>query len=335
MHLRLPGLLRVGRLRADISLLTGTPEHKIDEQLEAVSTIGKMAEFITHTESAVEKNPHILLAYAWVLYMALFSGGRYLRASLQSAGGSCDFWRRDLSPVRPYAITAPLGSYRSQGRKTKSESRSPIEVSSRACSRRRSDNEIFSQVVPGLHFFNFPGDEDGEDIKREFKKRFVEAEALLTNGEIEDIIDEAEEVFKFMVELVYELDSVIGTDEEDIKTAKLTQEHPDLTKFEDSIAVAQEKLVRKTRMMRNNLGNEIEEGKEGTRNAWEVVAAPFAKMMRYVDNKIIWKTMCGRPHEGECDQGASLRMRQWDDGLWIGAFILIVLMVFSAWAYTT
>ena len=62
--------------------------------------------------------------------------------------------------------------------------------------------------TPGLQFFNFAGDEDGEGIKLEFKKRFKEVEALLTSGEKEDIITEAEYIFKFMVEIVNELDVI-------------------------------------------------------------------------------------------------------------------------------
>ena len=38
----------------------------------------------------------MLLAYAWVLYMALFSGGRFIRATLESAGTD-GFWHRKAS----------------------------------------------------------------------------------------------------------------------------------------------------------------------------------------------------------------------------------------------
>jgi heme oxygenase len=337
-HLRLPGLLRAGRLRADIRVLTGTPEHKIDEQLEAVSQNGRLAEFIAYTKQSVEKNPHVLLAYAWVLYMALFSGGRYLRASLQGAGGSGDFWNRDPSPVRPYSITTSHSPSPSLRRRSKSEIPPFGERTSGSRSNYRSENQA-SKMVPGLQFFNFLGDEDGEDIKREFKKRITEAEALLTNGEKEDIIDEAEEIFKFMVEMVSELDAVMGTNEEDIETVRLAQKHPNLMTSRDSFAVAQERLMRKTRTMGDSLGEKI----EGRRKSsfFEVfVTGPAGKFVRFADEipplRIIRKTLCGRPHEGECDKVAFMEVeRKWDDGLWIGVPILAVLIGSLAWLYTT
>jgi heme oxygenase len=213
-HLRLPGLLRAGRLRADIRVLTGTPEHKIGEQLNAVSKNGRLAEFIAHTKKAVEANPHVLLAYAWVLYMALFSGGRYLRASLKEAGGTgVDFWTRDPSPVRPYSATQDASPRR--GSISWTIDPTTVRPSTRSRSRRRSSSEsVTSKMVPGMSFFNFVGEEDGEDIKREFKKRITEAEVLLTPGEKEDIVTEAGHIFKFMVSMVAELDAVMGTKED-------------------------------------------------------------------------------------------------------------------------
>jgi hypothetical protein len=74
-------------------------------------------------------------------------------------------------------------------------------------------------MVPGLQFFHFLADADGEDIKVELEKRITETEILLTPGEKEDIITEAEESFKFMIKMVGELDSVLETNEDDIQTA--------------------------------------------------------------------------------------------------------------------
>lgn len=84
-ELRLPGLIRAGRLREDIRTLSTYPEEKVDEQLRRIAGQGKLADFITHTKKSVAENPHVLIAYTWVLYMALFSGGRILRASLRAA----------------------------------------------------------------------------------------------------------------------------------------------------------------------------------------------------------------------------------------------------------
>lgn len=41
----------------------------------------------------VENKPHLLVAYAWIMYMAIFSGGRWIRQQLNSP--SNDFWQVD------------------------------------------------------------------------------------------------------------------------------------------------------------------------------------------------------------------------------------------------
>ena len=238
-HLWLPGLLRSGRLRADIRILTGTPEHGIDEALQLVAENGQLAALIEHTKKAVDANPHVILAYSWVLYMALFSGGRYLRALLQGAGGvGHEFWEREPSRVRPYAVTEDS----SQRRASKSSDfREQTNAATRARARSRSEGSI-PKMIPGLQFFNFPGDEDGEDIKIEFKKRIAEAEILLTHGEKEDIIAEAKVIFEFMVEMIGELDKFMGTDEDDLEAAQKIAE-PQTSR--DSIFLSHKRLSKK------------------------------------------------------------------------------------------
>ncbi len=210
-HLRLPGLLRSPYLRADIRDLTRISESEIQDELDAISRNGKLAEFITHTRKAVQMNPLVILAYAWVFYMALFSGGRHLRAALVEAGGegAC-FWNVDSSPASSCPTleksTRPCRSNQSELDKH-SVSRPTILSAS------RSENGL-SRTIPGLQFFSFIGEEDGEDIKVEFKKRFVEAEALLSCGEKESIIDEAKRIFSFMVEVVLDLDKVVDAQKE-------------------------------------------------------------------------------------------------------------------------
>jgi heme oxygenase len=46
--------------------------------------------FMTHIRTSTNEKPHLLIAYTWILYMALFSGGRHIRARLLSAGPK--FW---------------------------------------------------------------------------------------------------------------------------------------------------------------------------------------------------------------------------------------------------
>lgn len=239
MHLRLSGLLRSQRLRNDIRVLTGTPAHEIEQQLAVVSLKGRLGEFIAHTKKSVESKPHVLLAYAWVLYMAMFSGGRYLRASLKEAGGiGPNFWERDPSPIRPYSITRPNTPRRGSKSENIAESQeNETTLRSSARSRSRSDNDA-AGLVPGMEFFNFSGDSDGEDIKTLFKARITEAEVLLTAGEKEDIITEAQHIFTFMVTLIDHLDTVMGTKPQ---KSSLQPPRPPLA-ARDSIDLAQERI---------------------------------------------------------------------------------------------
>ncbi|KAG9243328.1 hypothetical protein BJ878DRAFT_124422 [Calycina marina] len=225
-HLRLPGLLRASRLRTDICVLTGISEDEVQEQLETVAQNEKLAAFIAHTKESVEANPHVLLAYAWVLYMALFSGGRYLRASLEEAGGfGTSFWTRDPSPVRPESVTGDRARRRSLSTDTIPMYRHSRRVTT--CS------DPIGALTPGLQFFHFLGDEDGEDLKSEFKERVNETSPLLTASESEDIIREAQIIFEFMVDMVGELDSVMETDCDDIDSVRLQKN----TNQRDSIAI--------------------------------------------------------------------------------------------------
>ena len=223
--------------------MTGTPDHKIDEQLDAVSQNGHLAAFIAHTKASVEANPHVLLAYAWVLYMALFSGGRYLRAALQSASSvpRPDFWTRDPRPCVPTPSPPPPPPPAT----LRALKNPPTPTSPRTPRPKTRSETSASKQVPGLQFFNFASDEDGEDIKLEIKKRITEAEILLTAGEKGDIISEAEEIFKFLVEMVEELDSVMGRSEEDGETARLARE----VSWRDSVVAVRERLVRRTRSL--------------------------------------------------------------------------------------
>ncbi|KAK4554394.1 hypothetical protein LTR86_008602 [Recurvomyces mirabilis] len=114
--------------------------------------------------------PHLLLAYAWVMYMAIFSGGRWVRQQLQSAGPV--FWG------------APVG----------------VIV---------DDSKKSVGVMAGFSFLCFEGEQDGEDIKQEFKARLAETEALLNYEERQEVIHEAARLFEHCVELVNQLDALV------------------------------------------------------------------------------------------------------------------------------
>jgi hypothetical protein len=139
--LPLQRLLRSERLQSNIKSLSGTSEEEIEEQLHNISQNGIASKFIEHTTEAVTANPHILLAYAWVLYMALFSGGRYLRASLQKAGP--EFWSK--SPSHTHLDPPPENAFRSEGSQSL-EDLDPLQIKI-SLDRRKSSSE---SLAPGL-----------------------------------------------------------------------------------------------------------------------------------------------------------------------------------------
>jgi hypothetical protein len=87
--LRPRGLLRSGRLKRDLEYLLGL--HPTDLEVLLAKYPGeKVAAFCTHIRKTVNEKPWTLVAYAWCFYMAVFSGGRWIRAGLHRAGE--DFW---------------------------------------------------------------------------------------------------------------------------------------------------------------------------------------------------------------------------------------------------
>ncbi|KAJ0334742.1 hypothetical protein COL5a_000805 [Colletotrichum fioriniae] len=170
--LYLPGLMRSGRLQADISSITGWSPDVVNEQLAAISQSGRLAEFTRHVRRTIEKKPHVLMAYSYILFMALFAGGRFIRATLESA------------------VNMARG-----------DNRGKIEVGAKH----------MRHSLP-LSFFHFATALDGEDLKKEFKKRLAESEHLLTPHERHDIVQEAVCIFDSMLLLVGQLDNVCDTD---------------------------------------------------------------------------------------------------------------------------
>lgn len=87
--LRPRGLVRSGRLKRDLEFLLGL--HPTDlEVLLAKYPADKVAHFCTHIRKSVNEKPWTLVSYAWCFYMAIFSGGRWIRRGLLEA--PADFW---------------------------------------------------------------------------------------------------------------------------------------------------------------------------------------------------------------------------------------------------
>lgn len=169
-QLHIPQLLRTARLKKDLATLLSLPPHEVDNRLDDAQASPHLIAFINHITFIIAQKPHVIIAYAWVMYMALFNGGRWIRTQLISA--------RDSAWTLPSSKTISFSAD--------------------------------SKHERALSFWHFPGPHDGEDIKNEFKSRLDEVESQLTLEERQDIVGEARVVFENCALLVGELDEILA-----------------------------------------------------------------------------------------------------------------------------
>ncbi|ETS79899.1 hypothetical protein PFICI_07428 [Pestalotiopsis fici W106-1] len=98
-HLHTNDLERVASLKKDIAFMTGWSPELLDEQLTSAAESPFLSAFVEHIRRSVQERPQVLLAYAWVLYMALFSGGRFMKASLSKIDPG--FWTANTMATAP------------------------------------------------------------------------------------------------------------------------------------------------------------------------------------------------------------------------------------------
>lgn len=134
-----------------------------------------VASFVSHIEQAVGAKPHVQIAYTWVFYLALFSGGRYIRAKLRSVGE--DFW-------------ASTGFTQSDGEFSDESEKGTI----------------------GLSFWEFPGTSDGKDLKEDYQSRIHDLEASLTLEERQEIVNEAMYIMVKLIAIVKEIKQSVSSE---------------------------------------------------------------------------------------------------------------------------
>lgn len=80
-----PEIARGECLSSDLANLSATwgciDVHHHDEAVRSA---------VAHISAAIQAKPYVVLAYSWIMYMALFNGGRWIREQLLDAGPS--FW---------------------------------------------------------------------------------------------------------------------------------------------------------------------------------------------------------------------------------------------------
>jgi heme oxygenase len=160
-----PELVRSSRLKEDLEFISNRTCTNVKRGLPA------QREMLKQIPAEIRAKPHILLAYIWVMYMAIFSGGRWIRQQLSNAG--MEYWTGE-EPC--------------------------IEL---------DKHELQSLQLPGFSFLSFEGGEDGEDLKALLKGRLAEAETLLTQDERHDVICYAMGLFQRCIQLVYMIDRAV------------------------------------------------------------------------------------------------------------------------------
>ncbi|KAI0883247.1 heme oxygenase-like protein [Annulohypoxylon maeteangense] len=208
-----PILSRSASLKADLSQITGWSASDLSSRLlEASRESAVLAAFLAHIQVTVGRKPHSLLAYAWVLYMALFAGGRFIRASLERVDPRDGFWGPLF--ISPNLVDDEIGDTVDGVGRERMPGAFPSGSIGGEVRRVQSMVEKTEKAEYPLSFFRFDTPADGQDLRQAFKARVAEATDVLTAEEIADVVGEAREIFERMVGLVGELDDVCGTEYE-------------------------------------------------------------------------------------------------------------------------
>lgn len=254
--LRLPGLMRSHQLVADIQSLTGWSEHVVEEQMDMITRTGHLAQFISHIKRAINNKPHVLLAYSYILFMALFSGGRFIRATLESAGE--EFWNETASPIKPTLRPCEVEDKpRDEATRKQTELHQPA---------RRLQ---LSHNMP-LRFFHFDTPFDGEDLKRDFKEKLAKADELLAIREKQDIVQESICIFENMMLVVAQLDKTMARSAEEpvdspisISSLATVIRNPLAGRFRDSLVVTKERSARGSSNRHSDISMDEPDGARG------------------------------------------------------------------------
>ena len=95
VDLETDGLSRHLRLSHDLHALSQLLGSKSAKRLQKLD--GETKYFQKNIFKLCQDKPHLILAWAWTMYLAIFNGGRYIRAALEQAGD--DFWGTETYPL--------------------------------------------------------------------------------------------------------------------------------------------------------------------------------------------------------------------------------------------
>ena len=99
----MPELYRTRRLDSDLAALK-----LLEPNLASLDTHAENAgrEFRQYLNERMPEKPHLLVAYIWIMYQALFNGGRFIRMALLKAGP--EFWGLTPKDMDPKNFRSPL-----------------------------------------------------------------------------------------------------------------------------------------------------------------------------------------------------------------------------------
>lgn len=237
-----PTMLRAARIKADIQAMTGWPSHVVDEQIRLVGTSGRLGKVLLHAQDAINAKPHLLLAYAYCLYLALLSGGSYIRTELMYI--KSDFWHATPTPVKPNMVEC--------------EKRPGLDRGSFVTDMPIAElagNESPTKLPLEFLDFDPPLGENPrqqtKQLKAEFKRRFAEASQALTDPERRDIVRESVNIFQNMEAIIGQLDKTCGSSQvkdhmhKGTKPPALSSRSNNLgSRLRDSIAIAKGRFLR-------------------------------------------------------------------------------------------
>ncbi|KAK5060012.1 hypothetical protein LTR84_009896 [Exophiala bonariae] len=101
-----PRLLRSPRLRRDLEIVNMRLGDHGKQEVEDISERSMI--YYRRIRAALCAKPHVLLAYMWTMYLALFNGGRWMRSQFFSAGSS--FWLGQDFPLSFWDFEDPTGT---------------------------------------------------------------------------------------------------------------------------------------------------------------------------------------------------------------------------------
>lgn len=101
--LYMPELYRTRRLESDLAAL-----NSLDPGFASLGLGEDNAgtEFRQYIKQRISENAHLLVAYIWIMYQALFNGGRFIRGQLLKAGP--EFWGLSPKEMDPANFPSPL-----------------------------------------------------------------------------------------------------------------------------------------------------------------------------------------------------------------------------------